>query len=248
MLESLKKNYLLFLQEALGLFIFMISACFFAGFLEHKDTFIHLHITNSDIRLAIMAIAMGFTALFIFLSPLTATSGAFINPSVTIMRWRLGQLSLENMIWYSFFQTAGGLAAVYIMKFLMGEILTAPPVNYVVTVPSESSNLLSVGFTETLIGFIMITMVLFLSDVKKMKNSVPYLAAILVGVFVYVSAPISGFGMNPARTLASAIPAGIYTDFWIYMLCPTLGMLLSAELYLIIKKKKPVVDWKLDGQ
>ena len=94
----------------------------------------------------------------------------------------------------------------------------------------------------------MLTMVLFFSDIKKLKNTVPYLAAIVVGVYVYVTGPISGFGMNPARTLSSAIPAGIYTEFWIYMLCPTLGMLLAAELYVNVKNKKPEVDWKLDGK
>lgn len=248
MLKNLKENYILFLQEGLGLFIFMVSACFFDGFLEHKSTFLHLEITNPHYRLAIMAIAMGFTALFIFLSPLTAPSGAFINPSVTIMRWRLGQLSLENTIWYSIFQTIGGLAAVYLMALLMGNILTNPPVNYVATVPGKNIKLWEAMASETLTAFFMITVVLFFSDDEKLKKSVPYFAAILVGVYVYVAGPISGFGMNPARTIASAIPAGIYTKFWIYMLCPTVGMLLSAELYLFIKKKKPEVDWSLNGK
>ena len=248
MLKSLKKNYILFLQEGFGLFIFMISACFFDGFLEHKKSFFHLQISNPHYRLVIMAIAMGFTALFIFLSPLTAPSGAFINPSVTIMRWRLGQLSLENTIWYSVFQTVGGLSAVYLMVVFMGNILTDSPVNYAVTVPGENVQLWEAIGSETLSAFFMIAMVLFFSDSEKLKKSVPYLAALLVGVYVYFDGPISGFGMNPARTLASAIPAGIYTDFWIYMLCPTLGMLLAAELYLNVKKRKPVVDWKLDGE
>lgn len=248
MLKTLRKNYILFLQEGLGLFIFMLSACFFDGFLEHKTTFIHLQITNPHYRLAIMAIAMGFTALFIFLSPLTAPSGAFINPSVSIMRWRLGQLSLENTIWYSVFQTIGGLSAVYLMAILMGNILTTPPVNYVVTIPGKNIKIWEAMLSETFSAFFMITMVLFFSDIEKLKKSVPYVAALLVGIYVYVTGPISGFGMNPARTLASAIPAGIYTEFWIYMLCPTIGMLLSAELYVNVKNKKPLVDWKLDGE
>ena len=248
MLKTLRKNYILFLQEGLGLFIFMLSACFFDGFLEHKTTFFHLQITNPHYRLAIMAIAMGFTALFIFLSPLTAPSGAFINPSVSIMRWRLGQLSLENTIWYSVFQTIGGLSAVYLMAILMGNILTTPPVNYVVTIPGKNIKIWEAMLSETFSAFFMITMVLFFSDIEKLKKSVPYVAALLVGIYVYVTGPISGFGMNPARTLASAIPAGIYTEFWIYMLCPTIGMLLSAELYVNVKNKKPLVDWKLDGE
>ncbi|MBF8456466.1 aquaporin [Kaistella sp. G5-32] len=247
MFEVLKKNYADFLMEGFGLFIFMVSACFFASILEHRDPSFNIGISNPKIRLLIMAIAMGTTALVIFLSPLTSPSGAFINPSVTIMRWRLGQLSLEKLIWYSVFQTIGGLVAVYLMKFLLGRILSDPPVNYVVTVPGKGISDLQAALMETSTAFVMIAMVLFVSDTKFSKT-VPYLSAFLVGVYVYVAGPVSGFGMNPARTIASAFPANIYTDFWIYMLCPTIGMLAAAELYLVLKHQKPTVDYHLDGK
>lgn len=245
MLKTLSANYRLFLEEGLGLFIFMVSACFFSGYLDH-DRSIALF-SDPNFRLAIMAVAMALTALLIFLSPLTAPSGAFINPAVTIMRWRLGQLSLENAIWYSLFQTTGGLCAVYLMAFIMGPVLQNPPVNYAVTIPANGELYWKVILVETLMAFLMICMVLFFSDNVKLNKTIPYAAALLVGIYVYFAGPISGFGMNPARTIASAIPSGIYKAFWIYMLCPVLGMLLAAEAYLFIKKKKPVVDWQLDG-
>lgn len=234
-------------MEGFGLFIFMVSACFFASILEHRDPSFNIGISNPKIRLLIMAIAMGTTALVIFLSPLTSPSGAFINPSVTIMRWRLGQLSLEKLIWYSVFQTIGGLVAVYLMKFLLGRILSDLPVNYVVTVPGKGISDLQAALMETSTAFVMIAMVLFVSDTT-LSKTVPYLSAVLVGVYVYIAGPISGFGMNPARTIASAVPANIYTNFWIYMLCPTIGMLAAAELYLILKHEKPFVDYHLDGK
>lgn len=247
MFQTLKKHYIHFVMEGFGLFIFMVSACFFAGNLEHRGTFLNTNIPDPHLRLAVMAVAMAVTALFIFLSPLTSPSGAFINPSVTVMRWRLGQLSIEKFIWYSVFQTLGGLVAVYLMKILMGKILTEPPVNYVVTVPGKDISVFGAAMMETVTAFVMITMVLFLSDTKFSKL-VPYFSAVLVGAYVMIAGPVSGFGMNPARTIASAVPANIYTDFWIYMVCPTIGMLLAAEVYLKVKKKKPVVDFHFDGQ
>lgn len=233
------------MMEGLGLFIFMISACFFSGILEHHGTFLNLSLPDPKLRLLIMASAMAVTALFIFRSPLTSPSGAFINPSVSVMRWRLGQLSLENLIWYSVFQTLGGLLAVFLMSLLMGQILTDPPVNYVVTIPGKNVTNVEAALMETLTAFFMMAMVLFISDTKYEK-AVPYLSAFLVGVYVYIAGPVSGFGMNPARTIASAVPANCYTDFWLYMLCPTVGMLIAAELYLLIKKKKPTVDFTID--
>jgi hypothetical protein len=49
---------------------------------------------------------------------------------------------------------------------------------------------------------------------------------------------MSGFGMNPARSFASALPSGIWTAFWIYLFIPFAGMLLAAELYLFAERNK----------
>jgi hypothetical protein len=49
---------------------------------------------------------------------------------------------------------------------------------------------------------------------------------------------MSGFGMNPARSFASALPSGVWTAFWIYLTIPFAGMLLAAELYLLVEKNK----------
>lgn len=38
--------------------------------------------------------------------------------------------------------------------------------------------------------------------------------------------------MNPALSFASALPASLWTSFWVYLTAPPLGMLLAAELYL----------------
>ena len=35
--------------------------------------------------------------------------------------------------------------------------------------------------------------------------------------------------MNPARTLASAVPSGVWTAIWVYFTAPPLGMLFGAQ-------------------
>lgn len=238
MIRELKNNYRLYLMEALGLGIFMISACFFAGLLESDDSFFHRVIPNSSVRLALMGVAMGATALVIFYSRITSPSGSHINPAVTLVQFRLGNITANNAMFYILFQFLGGTLAVFVMKWLMGNYLTKPPVNYVVTVPGQGVSYMTAAVYETVIAFIMITMVLFTSSNNKLKKYTRIFAACLVSVYVFVSGPVSGFGMNPARTFASAFPAGIYTAFWIYMVCPFVGMMGAAEFYLIIKKTK----------
>lgn len=241
MKASFKKNWLHYLQEALGLAIFMISACFFSGMLESKNALWHLSIPNDFLRIIIMGILMGATALFIFYSPFTAPSGSQINPAVTITFLRLGKMEKWDTFFYIIFQLIGGLLAVYAMVWLMGKTLTESPVNYAVTVPGKYGITLA-AITEFIIAFIIMTMILFTSANESLKKYTRIFSGICVCVYVIVAGPISGFGMNPARSLASAIPAHIYTAFWIYMFIPFAGMLSAAEVFLLAQQRKTVVQ------
>ena len=227
---SFSKNWKHYLQEALGLAIFMISACFFGGILEASGSPLRLAIPDHTLRIIIMGIMMGLTALFIFYSPLTAASGAHINPAVTIAFFRLGKMGGWDTLFYILFQWVGGLLAVYLMAWLMRNTLTAPPVNYVVTVPGKYGAG-AAALTEFLIAFCMITMILTTSSHEKYKKYTQTLAGFFVCIYVIIAGPISGFGMNPARSFASAFPAHIYRDFWIYMIMPVAGMLSAAEIF-----------------
>ena len=137
MKTSFVKNRKHYLQEALGLAIFMISACFFGAMLEAKNSSWHLALTDPFGRSIIMGLLMGLTALFIFYSPFTSPSGSHINPAVTLVFFRLGKMCRWDTVFYIAFQLLGGTIAVYVMQFLMGSFLTDPPVNSAVTVPGE---------------------------------------------------------------------------------------------------------------
>src|SRR2546428_13724378 len=70
-------------------------------------------------------------------------------------------------------------------------------------------------------------------------------AGALVATWIVLEAPLSGMSMNPARSLASALPANLWTAFWIYLVAPPLGMLLAAELHVRLGRL-PVLCAKLD--
>jgi aquaporin Z len=235
MKASFKANWPHYLQEAFGLAIFMVSACFFGGMLEAKNTSWHLAIPNAFTRTIIMGIMMGFTAMFIFYSPFTAPSGSHINPAVTLAFLRAGKMGRWDSLFYIIFQFIGGIAAVYIMALVMGDTLTATPVNYSATVPGKYGAL-PAAITEFVTAFIMMAMVLFTSANEKTKTYTRVIGGCLVCLYVIIAGPISGFGMNPARTFASAVPAHTYTAFWIYMILPVAGMLMAAEIFLLKKR------------
>src|SRR5688500_14024185 len=111
----------------------------------------------------------------------------------------------------------GGPLAVYFMAGLMCDMLTAPPVSFVISVPGKKGSW-PAAYTEFTIAFVMMNMILFTSEHAILKKYTRILAAILVCSFVITAGPVSGFGMNPARTFASALPSHTWTSFWIYLL------------------------------
>src|SRR5450432_492681 len=231
-----KKNRKFYMQEALGLAIFMVSACFFSGLLFGKNGFL-VPDFSAPIRQVILGGMMGLTALYIFYSPFTSLSGSHINPAVTLAFLRVGKIDKWDAFFYIIFQVIGGTLTVFLMAFFMRENLTAAPLHYVITIPGKYG-VIAAAMTELVIAFIMMNMVLFTSDHPVLKNYTRKLAAGLVFIFVVFAGPVSGFGMNPARSFASAYPAHIWTSFWIYFFMPIAGMLSAAELYLHIKKRK----------
>ena len=242
MASAVKLKWELYLMEAFGLSIFMVSACFFSAILEAKNSYIHVAIPNDFIRLVIMGILMGSTALIIFYSPWTSPSGSQINPAVTLSFLRLGTISKQDAFFYIVFQFVGGTVTVYIMRALMGVMLTAPPVNSAVTVPGKDISIVTAGLTEFLIAFCMILMILFTSANNKLKKYTRLIAGSFVCMYVIIAGPISGFGMNPARTFASALPANIWTAFWIYLTAPIAGMLLATEFFIYYTNHKVHLD------
>jgi aquaporin Z len=237
---SFSKNWKFYIQEALGLAIFMVSACFFSGILFGKNGYLVKSFTVPYGQF-LLGLMMGLTALYIFYSPFTSPSGSHINPAVTLAFFRVGKIGRWDALFYIIFQFIGGTLAVYFMAICMGENLTASPLHYVITIPGKYGKT-AAAITELIIAFIMMSMVLFTADHHVLKKYSRIFAAILVCLFVVISGPISGFGMNPARSFASAFPAKIWTAFWIYLFAPIVGMLGAAEIYLLVRRRSPITD------
>jgi len=237
MKASFIRNRRHYLQEALGLAIFMVSACFFGALLEAKNSTVHSAIPNPFFRSVIMGLLMGSTAIFIFYSKFTSPSGSHINPAVTITFLRLNKMCRWDALFFILFQIAGGLLAVLLMQLLMGNYLINAPVSSVVTVPGAAGPLWAT-LTEFIIAFITMTVVLLTSHHEKLKKYTRLFSGCLVCAWVIVAGPVSGFGMNPARSFASALPANTWTAFWIYLFIPIAGMLCAAEFFLFIQQNK----------
>ena len=234
-------------MEAAGLGIFMISASLFGTILEYPGTPIHETLSDPFVRRMVMGVLMGLTAISIIYSPWGQQSGAHINPSVTLAFYRLGKISGWDAIFYVLAQCLGGLAGMILATIVLIPYISAPSVNYVVTVPGSTGP--TIAFVaEISISAVLIIMVLTISNSKMMSKYTGVVAGILVAIFITWEAPFSGMSMNPARSLASAVPAWVWSSFWIYLSAPVLGMLLGAESYLLLAGRSRIKCAKLNHE
>lgn len=245
MIDSIKKHYPEYLMEAVELGIFMISAGVSVSLLEHDGFIFKKMIPSQQIRLMIIGIAMGITAVALINSKIGKRSGAHMNPALTLAFFRLGKIKLWDAVFYILFQFIGGIVGIYIVYFIFGKAFANPPVNYVITVPANNSTAIPF-ISEVLMSFLLMAMVLFTTNKISLAKYTGAIAGLMLAIFISVEAPISGMSINPARSFASAFPSNIWTAFWIYLTAPTLGMLAAAELYILIKGKKKVLCAKLN--
>jgi aquaporin Z len=244
---ALRKHWPEYLMEAAGLGIFMISACGFGTLLEYPGSPVRAMIPDPFVRRALMGGLMGLTAIALIYSPWGKQSGAHLNPSVTWTFWRLGKIAPADAVAYPLSQLLGGLAGVLLMGALLGPRLAAPPVMWVATLPGRGG-VLAALLAEVLISFLMMSMVLVVSNHPRWARFTGLCAGALVAAYITLEAPISGMSMNPARTLASAIPGMQWHALWLYLVAPPIGMLLAGEVNGLVRGAASVECAKLHHQ
>lgn len=228
--NTLRAHWPEYLMEGAGLGLFMVSAALVTAAFEYPHSTLHAAIPNPDLRRILIGLCMGLTAIALIYSPWGQQSGAHLNPAVTITFFRLGKMQTADACGYVMAQCLGGLAGVMTAAGILGMALADPRVNYAVTAPGPYGQ--GVAFAaETLISFGLMLMVLTLSNRRSWQVWTGFFAGGLVALYISVEAPLSGMSMNPARSLASAVPAQCWTGLWIYLTAPVLGMLLASECY-----------------
>src|SRR5688572_25310936 len=137
MVHALKTKWKVYLMEAVCIGLFMVSASVFATMLEYPNSIVHQRLPNDSIRLALMGIAMGITAVLLNYSPMGKLSGAHMNPAVTLTFVSLAKIKTVDAIYYVVFQCAGGIAGVLLVSTILGDSFRDPHVNYIITSPGK---------------------------------------------------------------------------------------------------------------
>ena len=141
----------------------------------------------------------------------------------------------------------GAIVGVIAAYLLLGSLVVDQSVRFAATVPGPTGPL-PAFLAELAITFILMSVILTVSNTKRLSRWTGIFAGALVATYISIESPISGMSMNPARTFGSAAVGSIWTSLWIYFIAPPIGMLLAAEAYTRLKQNHVVACAKLHHQ
>ena len=229
--SAFAQDWRLYLYEGAELAIFMISACICTVILFHPGYSALRVIPSAVVRRSLMGFGMGLTAVLIIHSPMGKRSGAHFNPAITLTYLRLRKIAPWDAVFYVLFQFAGGIFGVGVSWLALGKRLADPGVDFAVTIPGKCGTAAAFA-AELFMAALLMGVVLWTSNRPRIAPYTSYCVGILITFYVLLFAPVSGFSINPARTVGSAVFAHLWTAGWVYFAAPLIGMLGMAELYL----------------
>ena len=243
--RALRAHWSHYLIEAGGLGIFMLIAGLAATVLEAPHSVLHMALPNALLRRALMGLAMGGTAAALVYSPWGKRSGAHFNPALTLAFLYARKVRAWDAFFYILAQCIGGVAGVLVVLAICGDAFALAPVSDIVTVPGQYG--VAAAFcAEWAISFGLMSLVLYASNRKRWAPYTGVACGVLIALYVTFEAPVSGMSMNPSRTIASALPSGIWDAAWIYFVAPITAMISATVVYRLLNNNSAVGCAKLN--
>ncbi|MGA8185284.1 MAG: aquaporin [Terriglobia bacterium] len=182
---------------------------------------------DPGLRRLITGFLFGATGASIAVSAVGKTSGAHINPVVTLAFWMKGKMTAPHALGYMVAQLAGGIAGA--LPLLAWGHMGAS-IDFGGTFPGTGFTVLQATLGEVVTTFGLIAGLFLFLGHSRLRAYTPLLFPFLYAVMVYLEAPISGTSTNPARSIGPSLVASDWHGWWIYWLGPLLGTGLALAL------------------
>jgi len=203
-------------------------------------------IPNESMRRLVTGFFFAGGATAVVYSPLGQRSGGHINPSVTLAFLYQKKIHKIDALFYFAAQLVGatiGTAAVYLLLQKGAGWNDAVAVG--VTRPGGGYSIAAVFMAELFITWLLMTVILVVSNNAKWMKLTGLFAGTLVMLEVWLEAPVSGTSLNLARSLGPALLTGESGYLWLYAIAPVSGSVLAAVSFSFVKPMKELICSKL---
>jgi aquaporin Z len=154
---------------------------------------------------------------------LSHISSCHINPSVSIALWLEKRFEGKKVLPYIGAQIAGAIIGSVILKMIFPSSETLGT-----TLPKIATQ--SAFTIELVISSVLFSSILLVTHYTHKVWVIALTIGAIVFILAYIAGPQTGASMNPARSIGPAIASGNYSALWVYLLAPTLGMIIPGLL------------------
>jgi MIP family channel proteins len=170
-------------------------------------------------------------------------SGCHINPAVTFGLLVTGRIDVPKAVLYWVAQFAGGIAAAYLLLYLLGDQNVGNLGQTTGTLTAAFP--VKVIILEAVMTFFLLIAVFASGVGGRSGNAAGFAIGMVVTMDILLGGPLTGASLNPARTLGPALAMGKLDYVWMYFVGPLAGAAAAALLYnnlfLPAELKPPVV-------
>ncbi len=153
-------------------------------------------------------------------------SMAHLNPAVTAGFLITNYVGKKLAAYYVMAQIIGAFLASLTVAFFIGS-----EANLGATIPNYAYSMLTIFGAEVVATALLMVVILVSVRFKGLKGFGGLAIGGTVGLDILLFASISGASMNPARSLAPAVFAGVLSDLWLYWSAPFIGASIAALIY-----------------
>lgn len=202
-----------YLAEGIGTYILVFIGCGACVLAEVDQSLSHL---------AVSAVWGGIVTLMIL--SFANTSGAHINPAVSLAFYFQKKINLKELIGYVIVQIIGASLAALSLKQLY-------PESHFLGASLPGGDYLSVFAVEFLLSFALMATILLAVKFSGKKMVVAILVGLCVGLDAYFGGPFTGASMNPARSIGPNLVSGHPEGLWIYIIAPSIACLSALFIF-----------------
>jgi MIP family channel proteins len=212
--------------EFLGTFTFMVVA---AGSLCADQ---YLRAAGQG-NLGVLGIAVAHGLAFgILATAVGHLSGGHLNPAVTIGFWVTKRLGTLQSIAYWIAQSAGAIAACYLLAAILPESLWRPIGLGAPDLSPEFTRIHGMALEAVLTFFLVFVVFATRADFRGASVKIGGLAAGLTVTVGYLfGSAFTGAAMNPVRALGPAVVAHRWQNHGVYWVGPLVGGVLASVIY-----------------
>lgn len=190
-------------------------------------------ITAGGGGIPLIAFAHGL-AIALLVAAIGPISGGHINPAVTFAALITNRITVTRAGMYVVAQLLGAVLGALLLKaFISDTVLDQIPGagGHIIDDQAVPSELAAMGIEALLTGLLVWTV--FATAIYRRGNIViaPLAIGFAILVIHLVAVPLTGAGVNPARTFGPALVFDRWGDHWVYWIGPLLGGAIAGLLY-----------------